>query len=588
MTHFSGVPHQYSAYPLPAASPRKVAKPTKQEETTAPPAENTTGKRALQLGGTLAASTGLGVAAGYVNHSATKGTPEPISTEPPTLVLQDPLKQQQKTPEAIQQLWDAEEQKAHDHLRLEILSEQGAFTPTEDDFFNTAEESAKNKANDIANLPTKFEKAEAQLTQVALERKTPYSNILKELEPIIEADVSKIPIVPLENDTSVTNLKQAFQQATETLETVKTERAKLHLQALSNILGVTSAPLTTVPVDIRRQVLMDRTITGTLEILKQNDFDEPDLKKIFSDQPTKQAFEHALETKTFEEITTHINGLSSPHLTATQLATAKELLIQNYVTNNEIALHKSQGTLHLARANPSESLAAALRQKNPTLTRTQALEEAKKLLNLNEMQLKNQFGDVYGAKISAGQAYQAALVEAHQARWTNIKTQLETLGVKPEQIDTFYQKYEKVLNTAVNDLDPKTITKSEQTLQTLVKRILEQHHVQTPQGKNVVRAQAKAIWDAAEKEITQKLTEAEEAFKNKHTPSPHKAPAKTATVAGSFVDELFKGGGTSKVAATVALGTLLLGTGLTAYSAYQDGNKLKTLQAERAKLSLNG
>jgi len=105
----------------------------------------------------------------------------------------------------------------------------------------------------------------------------------------------------------------------------------------------------------------------------------------------------------------------------------------------------------------------------------------------------------------------------------------------------------------------------------------------------VVHAKAQAIWDKAEKEIAQKLTEAEQAFKSKHAPSPPKAPAKTATVTGSFVDELFKGGGkTSSLATMVALGTLLIGGGLTAYSAYQDGNKLKTLQAERAKLSLNG
>ena len=587
MTHFSGVPYPYSAYPLPAASPRKVAKPTKQEETTAPPAENTTGKRALQLGGTLAASVGLGTAAGYVNHSATKGTPEPISTEPPTLVLQDPLKQQQKTPEEIQQLWNATKQNTYDHLRLEVLSDSGAFNATDTSSFTMMSDTeiAQAKAADITKLPKTFEEAKAQLSKTVENNPSHLLEVLTELKPTINTDVNKISIVPLENDTNVKVLKQAFQQATKALETVETERTNLHLQTLSDILEETSAPLTTVPVDIRQQVLMDRTITGTLEILKQDDFDEPDLKKIFSDQPTKQAFEHALETKTFEEITTHINGLSSPHLTATQLATAKELLIQNYVTNNEIALHKSQGTLHLARTNPSESLAAALRQKNPALTRAQALDEAIKLLNNNEKQLVPQFGDAQDAVQKAGSNYQQALEVTHQKRWVEIKAALEQLGVAPEPIDTIYQKYERVFRSAANDLKPETITESEQTL---VKRILEQHHVQTPQGKKVVKAQAKAIWDAAEKEITQKLTEAEEAFKNKHTPSPHKAPAKTATVAGSFVDELLKGGGTSKVAATVALGTLLLGTGLTAYSAYQDGNKLKTLQAERAKLSLNG
>jgi hypothetical protein len=588
MTHFSGMPNHYAAYSYPTTQPRKANKPTHQEETTPATSEpeSTTGKRILQVGGTVAASTALGLGSGYATYQSAKNTPQPASTEPPTPILQDPLKQKQKTPAEIQALWDAQKQSTHDKLRLAVLSDKGAFTPTDTSSFTMMSDTERTQAQaaDIAKLPTTFETAEAQLTQAALERKTPYSKILKELEPTIEADVEKVPIAPLENDTTVTTAKQAFQQATETLETVKIEKEKLHLQALSTIVGETS-PLTTVPPNIRRRVLMDRSIAETLEILKKNDFDEDDLKKIFSNQSTKQAFEEVLETKNFQEIGTHINGLSSTTLTPEELATAKELLLQNYVTNSEIALHEAQGTIHKASTNPSESLAAALRLKDPKLTRTEALVKAKELLNLDEDILFKQFGDYQGVYQTAGTQYTQALEAAHKQRWATIKQQLLGLGVASEHIDTLYEKSKTNFSKAVSNLKPNTITKSEQTL---VKRILEHHHVQTPQGKQVVKAQAQAIWDAAEKEIAQKLNEAEQAFKNKHVPTPPKAPAKTAQLAGSFLDELPKGGATSKVAGIVGLGTLLLGAGLTAYSAYQDGNKLKDLQAERAKLSFNG
>ena len=54
----------------------------------------------------------------------------------------------------------------------------------------------------------------------------------------------------------------------------------------------------------------------------------------------------------------------------------------------------------------------------------------------------------------------------------------------------------------------------------------------------------------------------------------------------SFFDELFKGGKTTKVAGGVALGALLLGAGLTAYSAYQDGQRKPP--ADKSNFSMNG
>ena len=90
-----------------------------------------------------------------------------------------------------------------------------------------------------------------------------------------------------------------------------------------------------------------------------------------------------------------------------------------------------------------------------------------------------------------------------------------------------------------------------------------------------IEATAKQLWEEALAKIDTKIADAdaEAAFKASKAAPKLKTPNMDTLVETKFLDELFKGGKTTKVAGGLALATLLIGTGLTAYSAYQDGHR---------------
>jgi hypothetical protein len=88
-----------------------------------------------------------------------------------------------------------------------------------------------------------------------------------------------------------------------------------------------------------------------------------------------------------------------------------------------------------------------------------------------------------------------------------------------------------------------------------------------------IETKAKQLWYDAEAKIAKELADAEVAFRASKVAPKLKTPNMDTLVETKFLDELFKGGTTTKVAGGLALATLLIGTGLTAYSAYQDGQR---------------
>lgn len=94
----------------------------------------------------------------------------------------------------------------------------------------------------------------------------------------------------------------------------------------------------------------------------------------------------------------------------------------------------------------------------------------------------------------------------------------------------------------------------------------------TPAKVAEVEKKAKQLWNDAQENIKKEIAKAEATFRASKAPKV-KPPTVNTLVEESFFKEVTKGGKTTKVAGGVALGALLLGAGLTAYSAYQDGHR---------------